>query len=77
MLLSIKGLTVRGENSLRQPTVVSPAAPVIKHAGDPVTQSKERDRREVQPGQNLLPAVVRCAGQEEALKTQRLIVVNL
>lgn len=47
--------TLRGEDGLIQTTVVPRAAPVIQDIGDPVTQSEDRHRGEVQPGQNLLP----------------------
>jgi len=55
---------VRGENSLGETTVVSHATPIVKHTGDPVTQSKDRHWREVQTGQNLLSV----AGKADIIK---------
>ena len=51
-----RALTLRLEDGLCVDAVARPAAPVVQHVGDPVPQSEDRHRGEVQPGQNLLAA---------------------
>lgn len=55
-----RDLTLRFEDGLGEDTAAGPAAPVVQHVGDPVPQSEDRHRREVQPGQNLLITAETC-----------------
>lgn len=52
-------LTLGGERSLGEATVVSHAGPVVEHVGDPVPQSEDRHWGEVKPGQDVLLTTVR------------------